>query len=116
MSKGRKLTTWFSRILVVFTMLIVLAMILSPRLINLEMVRSQIKYRMARDVGAEIKYRNLVLSYFPRPHIVIHKAEVRIPDSFTIKVHRMRFYPKILPLFRGILQVASVGLNTQITL
>jgi hypothetical protein len=111
MSIGRKFTTWFLRILVVFTMLIVLAMVLSPRLINLEMVRSQVKYRMARDVGAEIKYRKMVLSYLPRPHIVIHKAEIRIPDSFTIKVHRMRFYPKILPLFRGILQVSSVRLE-----
>ena len=111
MSIGRKFTTWFLRILVVFTMLIVLAMVLSPRLINLEMVRSQVKYRMARDVGAEIKYRKMVLSYLPRPHIVIHKAEVRIPDSFTIKVHRIRFYPKILPLFRGILQVSSVRLE-----
>jgi hypothetical protein len=111
MSIGRKFTTWFLRILVVFTMLIVLAMVLSPRLINLEMVRSQVKYRMAHDVGAEIKYRKMVLSYLPRPHIVIHKAEIRIPDSFTIKVHRMRFYPKILPLFRGILQVSSVRLE-----
>jgi hypothetical protein len=111
MSIGRKFTTWFLRILVVFTMLIVLAVVLSPRLINLEMVRSQIKSRMARDVGAEIKYRKMVLSYLPRPHIVIHKAEVRIPDSFTIKVHRMRFFPKIRPLFRGILQVSSVRLE-----
>jgi hypothetical protein len=111
MSIGRKFTTWFLRILVVFTMLIILAMVLSPRLINLEMVRSQIKYRMARDVGAEIKYRKIVLSYLPRPHIVIHKAEVQIPDSFTIKVHRMRFFPKLWPLFRGILQVSSVRLE-----
>ncbi len=75
------------------------------------MVRSQIKYRMARDVGAEIKYRKMVLSYLPRPHIVIHKAEVRIPDSFTIKVHRMRVYPKIWPLFKGILQASSIRLE-----
>ena len=107
----RRLTTWFLRILVVFTMLIVVVMVVSPRLINLEMVRNQIKHRMARDVGAEIKYRNMVLSYLPRPHIVIHKAEVKIPDSFTIKVHRMRFYPKILPLFRGDLQVSSIRLE-----
>ena len=111
MSIGRKFTTWLLRILVVVTMLIVLAMVLSPRLINLEMVRSQIKYRMARDVGAEIKYRKMVLSYLPRPHIVIHKAEVLIPDSFTIKVHRMRIFPKIWPLFRGVLQLSSIRLE-----
>ena len=67
MSIGRKFTTWFLRILVVFTMLIVLAMVLSPRLINLEMVRSQVKYRMARDVGAEIKYRKNGAVLFTTP-------------------------------------------------
>ena len=111
MSKIRKTAAWLVRILVLFSMLIVLTMVLSPRLINLEVVRSQIKGKMLRDVGGEIKYSQMVLSYFPRPSVVIHKAEVRIPDSFTIKVHRMRFYPRIWPLFKGQLQVASVRLE-----
>ncbi len=111
MSKIKKTTIWLVRILVMFTLLIVLAMVLSPRLINIEAVRNQIKVKMLRDVGGEIKYRQIALSYFPRPHVTIHNAEVRIPDSFTIKVHRMRFYPKILPLFRGQLQVARVRLE-----
>jgi len=100
MSKIKKNTRWLIRILVVFTILIVLAMVLSPRLINLEMVRDQIKDRMSRDIGGEINYRQMVLSYIPRPHIVIHRAEITIPDGFTIKIHRMRIYPKILPLLR----------------
>jgi len=111
MSKIKKIIIWLVRILVVFTVLVVLAMVLSSRLINLEVVRNQIEDKISHDVGADIKYRQMVLSYFPRPHVVIHKAEVRIPDSFTIKVHRMRFYPKIWPLLRGQLQVASVRLE-----
>ena len=79
MSKSKRITTWLVKILVALTLLIVLSMVISPRLINLEMVRSQIKDRMSRDIGAEIKYREIVLAYFPRPHVVIHKAEVRIP-------------------------------------
>ncbi len=111
MSNRRKITRWLIRILVVFTMLIVVVMLVTPRLINLDMVRNQIKYRIARDVGAEIKYRKMELAYLPRPHIVIHKPEVRIPDSFTIKVHRMRVYPRIMPLFKGNLQLASIRLE-----
>ncbi len=111
MSTGRKITRWMVRIMVVFTMIIVLVMVVTPRMINLEMVRNQIRYRMARDVGAEIKYRKMVLAYLPRPHIVIHRSEIRIPESFTIKVLRMRVYPKILPLFKGNLQVASIRLE-----
>jgi len=111
MSKSNKINIWLIRILVVFAMLVVMVVVLSPRLINLETVRSQIKERIARDIGGEIKYRQMVLSYFPRPHVVIHNADVRIPDSFTIKVHRMRLYPKIWPLFRGQLQVSSIRLE-----
>ena len=111
MSKSKKIAIWLIRILGVFTILVVLAMVLSPRLINLEMVSSQIKGRMSRDINGEIKYQKMVLSYFPRPHVSLHQAEVRIPDSFTIKIDRMRFYPKILPLFSGQLQVASIRLE-----
>ncbi len=112
MGKSKKIAIWLIKILGLVTILIVLAMVLSFRLINLEMVRNQIKDRMARDVGAEIKYSHMVLSYFPRPHVVIHKAEVGIPNSFTIDVARMRLYPKIWPLFRGRLQMSSVRLDS----
>jgi hypothetical protein len=111
MSKRNKITTWLIRILVVFTMLIALVMVLSPRLINLEIVRSQIKDKVTRDIGGDIKYRQMVLAYFPQPHVLIHKAEIRIPDSFTIKVHRLRIYPKIRPLFRGEVALAKVRLE-----
>ena len=111
MSKRNKFTIWLIRILVVFTMLIVLVMVLSPRLINLEMVRNQVKDKVTRDIGGDIKYRRMVLAYFPQPHVLIQKAEIRIPDSFTIKIHRLRIYPKIWPLLRGEVSVAKVRLE-----
>ena len=111
MSKPNKITIWLVRVLVAFAVLIVLVMILTPRLINLELVRSQIKDKVTRDIGGDIKYRQMELAYFPQPHVLIHKAEVRIPDSFTIKVHRLRIYPKIWPLFRGELGVEKVKLE-----
>ena len=111
MSKRKKIITWLFRILVVLIILIVVTMVLSPRLINLDLVRSSVKDRMSHDLGAEIKYRQMVLSYFPRPHVVIHRAKITIPDSFTIKIHRLKIYPKILPLLRGDLQVSRVRLE-----
>lgn len=111
MKNRKKITIWLVRILVVFSMLIILIMVLSPRLINLEIVRNQIKDKVMRDIGGDIKYRRMVLAYFPHPHVLIHRAEVRIPDSFTIKVHRMRIYPKLWPLFRGEVGVSRVRLE-----
>ena len=111
MSKTRKIIRWLVRILVVIAMVFVLVMVISPRLINLEMVRNQIKDKMLRDVGAEIQYRKLVLAYFPRPRVVIHKAKIRIPAGFTINVHRMRLFPKLLPLFRGQIDLSNIRLD-----
>jgi len=108
MRKSSKIYIWLIRILVVSTMLIVLVLVLTPQLINLDTVRSQIRERISRDIGGEIKYRQMVLSYFPRPHIVIHRAELRIPDSFTIKVQRIKLFPKFGSLLKGELLVSSV--------
>ena len=111
MKNRKKISIWLVRILVVVSMLIILIMVLSPRLINLEIVRNQIKDKVMRDIGGDIKYRRMVLAYFPQPHVLIHRAEVRIPDGFTIKVHRLRIYPKLWPLIRGEVGVSRVRLE-----
>jgi hypothetical protein len=111
MKNRKKISIWLVRILVVFSMLIILILVLSPRLINLEIVRNQIKDRVMRDIGGDIKYRRMVLAYFPQPHVLIHRAEVRIPDGFTIKVHRLRIYPKLWSLIRGEVGVSRVRLE-----
>ena len=51
------------------------------------------------------------LSYFPSPHVVIHKAEIFIPESLRIKIHRLKIYPKLVPLLKGSLQVAFIRLE-----
>jgi len=111
MSKRKNIFGWLIKSLLVFIFLIVVVMVFTPGLINLEMVKNNIKENISKDVGGRITYRNLKLAYFPRPHVVIHKAEISIPDSFTIDIQWMRIYPKILPLFRGSLEFAVVSLD-----
>jgi hypothetical protein len=111
MSKRKNIFGWLIKSLLVFIFLIVVVMVFTPSLINLEMVKKNIKENISKDVGGRITYRNLKLAYFPRPHVVIHKAEISIPDSFTINIQWMRIYPKILPLFRGSLEFAVIRLD-----
>jgi hypothetical protein len=91
--------------------LILIGMSLMPALVDREMVRKTIEDKFAQGVGGEMKYLYLELAYFPRPHFVIHKAELLMPDSFTIKILRMKVYPKIMALFSGSLQIATVRLE-----
>lgn len=111
MSKRKIIFGWLIKSLLVFIFVIVVVMVFTPSLINLEMVKKNIKENISKDVGGQITYRSMKLSYFPRPHVVIHKAKISIPDSFTINVQWMRIYPKILPLFRGSLEFAVVRLD-----
>jgi uncharacterized protein involved in outer membrane biogenesis len=111
MSKPKKFNGLLIKSLVISGALILVLMIITPQLIHLEMVRENIENTISKKIGGEIKYRRLDLSYFPRPHVVVHKVEILIPDSFTIKMHRMKVYPKILPLFLGSLEVGVVSLE-----
>jgi hypothetical protein len=111
MSKRKNIIGWLVKSLLVFIFLIVVAVVFAPRLINLEMVKDRIKEKISTDVGGRITYRNLKLSYFPRPRVVIQKAQISIPDSLSIDIEWMRVYPKILPLFRGSLEFAVVRLD-----
>ena len=111
MKNFRRINNWLIKSLLIFGVLIVVVIMIVPQLINLEMVRGYIENTISNEIKGEIKYRHLDLSYFPRPHVVVHKVEIRIPDSFTIKMHQMKIYPKILPLFLGRLQAGVVTLE-----
>ena len=67
MSKRNNIFGWLIKILLVFIFLIVVVMVFTPSLINLEMVKKNIKEKISNDVGGRITYRNLKLSYFPAP-------------------------------------------------
>ena len=111
MNNFRKINNRLIKSLLIFGVLIVVVIMIVPQLINLEMVKERIENTVSKEIGGEIKYRRLDLSYFPRPQVVIHKVEILIPASFTIKMHRMKVYPKIWPLFLGSLEVGTVTLE-----
>ena len=107
----RKINNRLIKSLLIFGVLIIVVIIAVPQLINLEMVREYIENTISNEINGEINYRHLDLSYFPRPHVVVHRVEILIPGSFTIKMQRMKIYPKILPLFWGRLQAKVVTLE-----
>jgi uncharacterized protein involved in outer membrane biogenesis len=111
MSKFRKISNLLIKSLLIIGVLTVVVIMITPQLINLEMARENIENTISKEIGGEINYRHLDLSYFPRPHVVVYKVEILIPASFTIKMQRMKIYPKILPLFLGRLRAKVVTLE-----
>lgn len=111
MPNRKNIINFLTRSLLVFIFLALVVMVFTPSLINLEMVKKTIRDNISNNVGGRITYRNLKLSYFPRPHVVIYGAEISIPESYKINIQWMRIYPKILPLFKGRLQFDSIRLD-----
>ncbi len=111
MSKPRKISRMLVKSLLIVAALVFSMIIISPLMINLEKVRQNIQNAVSEQIGGEIRYRRIGISYFPRPHVVVHKVDITIPESFTISMYRMKIYPRILPLFWGRLQADVVILE-----
>ena len=77
---------WLVKSLLVFVFLIVIVIVFTPGWINLQMVKDTIEKKISTDVGGRITYHKLKLSYFPRPQVVIQKAQISVPDNFTIDI------------------------------
>lgn len=111
MNRRKHRLDWVTRSLLVFSALFLVVVLLPPILIDLEVVKKNILAKISSYTGGPITYRNLNISYFPRPHVVIQDADISIPDRVTLKTRLMRIYPRILPLFRGRLQFAAISLD-----
>ncbi|MEJ2220766.1 MAG: AsmA-like C-terminal domain-containing protein [Desulfobacterales bacterium] len=83
-------------------------MVITPRLINLETVKKDIKNRYAANTGGEIEYRRINLAFFPRPHVVISAVNFTTPDHVSGTADSLKIYPRILPLFTGEIQIGAV--------
>ncbi|MGD9054540.1 MAG: AsmA-like C-terminal domain-containing protein [Desulfobacterales bacterium] len=105
MPKHRKI--WFTLISIgtILLCLLIILLIATPKLINLETVKTEIKRIYAEDLGGKIEYQRLDMAFFPRPHVVISDVSFTLPDNIQGTVDSLRIYPKILPLFAGDLEI-----------
>ena len=94
-------------IAVLFVLLLILILLL-PRIINLEPIRQKVIARVSEEVGGELEYRSIDLSFFPRPRVIIHHASLSIPGKIAGTLESLKIYPRILPLLRGRVRIALV--------
>jgi len=85
--------------------LLIILVIVTPRVINLDTVKEKIKSQYAKNVGGQIEYEYLKLVVFPRPRVVISDVKFTMPDNIDGTLESLDIYPKILPLFTGNLRI-----------
>ena len=105
MRKGRKILFVLVSLSGIFLCLLIILVVVTPRLINLDTVKQKIKTQYARDTGGQIEYQYLNLKLFPRPHVVISDVNFTMPDNVDGTIESLDIYPKILPLFTGDLEI-----------
>jgi len=108
MPKRRKILFSLITLAGIFLCALVILLVVTPRLINLETVKKEIKNRFAEDIGGDIEYQRVDLAFFPRPHVVITAVNFTMPDYVNGTVDSLKIYPKILPLFTGEIQISAV--------
>ncbi|MEJ2100229.1 MAG: AsmA-like C-terminal domain-containing protein [Desulfobacterales bacterium] len=106
--KHRKIFFALISIAGIILCLLIVLMIFTPRLINLETVKEKIQRQYATATGGEIEYRRINLGFFPRPHIVISNIAIKYTDKVSGTIASLRVYPKILPLLTGHFQIDAV--------
>jgi len=108
MTKSRKIFFSLISLAGIFLCLLAILLVITPRLINLETVKKDIKNRYAANTGGEIEYRRINLAFFPRPHVVISAVNFTTPDHVSGTADSLKIYPRILPLFTGEIQIGAV--------
>jgi uncharacterized protein involved in outer membrane biogenesis len=108
MRKRRKILFVLVSLSGIFLCLLIILVVVTPKLINLNTVKEKIKSQYAKDIGGQIEYQYLNLALFPRPHVVISDVNFTMPDNVDGTLESLDVYPKILPLFTGELQIGML--------
>ena len=108
MSGYKKISLWILGCTGALLVLLLLFILLLPKLVNLEPMREKILATVSQQVGGEVEFKRVDLSFFPRPRVVIHHGNLSIPGKVTGTLESLTIYPEILPLFRGKVQIAML--------
>jgi hypothetical protein len=111
MTKRKKIAIWVMGVIGALLALLLILMLLLPRIINLEPIKQRIIVRISREVGGELDYRNVDLSFFPRPRVIIHKGSLSIPGKIVGTLDSLKIYLEIFPLLRGNVRIAMLRIE-----
>lgn len=111
MTRQRKILYWTAGIGTALLTLLAIVVMLVPRLVNTEQVRSKIESTISRDLGGTLDYDRVVLSILPRPRIILHRLKIKIPGRVSAALESLDIYPAILQLLHGNFQITEVHLE-----
>jgi len=112
MGKRKKTAFWVMGVLGGLLVLLLIFLLLLPRLINLKPIREKIITTISQEVGGEVGFQTIDLSFLPRPRVMIHEVSLSIPGEITGTLKSLKVYPEIFPLLRGRIQLTMLRMES----
>ena len=107
----KKIVAWTAAIAASFFVLVLLALLLLPQLVNLEAVKQGILETVSSETGGQLTYSRVEILYLPRPSVTLQQATLSISDEFTCSLRALRVYPEIVGLLKGQIRLAALQIE-----
>ncbi len=107
----KKIVAWAVGVTAGLFVLILLAILLLPQLVNLEAVKQGILETVSRETGSQLTYNHVEILYLPRPSISLEQATLSAPSGFRCSLSALRAYPKIVGLLKGQIRLAALQIE-----
>ena len=91
--------------------LILIGLLLSPWLLNTDLVKQNLIKRINRETGGKLTYQQVDILYFPRPYFFLRQAQLTIPGSFEGSLSSLKVYPQLLPLLQGQIRFTRIDIQ-----
>jgi hypothetical protein len=70
-----------------------------------------------KPLHAQLDFEDLSVHLLPAPHLALRDVSFVMPDQIIARAHRLRAYPRLLPLLRGSIELDRLGIdNAHVTL
>jgi hypothetical protein len=112
MSGTKKAFLWTTGIVGALLVVLLVILVFLPYFITLEPVRQKIIAGISRHIDGRFVFQKADFSFFPRPRIVIHQAQVSIPEILSASAEGITIDPQIIPLLQGKVRISLIKLDT----
>ena len=112
MRRANKFVLWAAGILGTIFIILLLTLILLPHFITLEPIRQKIIAAISQRIEGQFIFRQVDLSFFPRPRLEIRQVQVSIPEKLNLTAEAILITPQIIPLLQGKVNLSHVSFET----
>ncbi|MGD8975164.1 MAG: AsmA family protein, partial [Desulfobacterales bacterium] len=111
MNRRKKIVAVIVAVALSVLILLFAVFVIAPKIVDTKIVKGKLRSELKEIAGVEIDFKHLILDFFPHPHVIVKQVEWSIPPGVRGIADSIRMRPKILPLFLGKMQIASLRLD-----